>query len=92
MRDLFSSTDSPQVKEWMKELEGFYIPDISPTKDSTCAGDPAAAAQAAERGWWTCGGHTRSTGVLEEICDFRLADLSILDIVSCPTKFDWGIR
>ncbi|KAF9480488.1 glycoside hydrolase/deacetylase [Pholiota conissans] len=73
-QDKIPPTDSAQVKEWMKELEGFHIPDISPTKDSTCAGDPAAAAQAAQRGWWTCGGHTRST-----------------DIVSCPTKFDWGI-
>ncbi|KAF8202228.1 chitin deacetylase [Pholiota molesta] len=51
--------------EWMKELEGFYIPNISPTKDSTCA----------DRGWWTCGGHTRSTGAYRVL----------------PTKFDWGI-
>lgn len=56
------TADSPQVKQWMKELEGHDIPDLAPTKDSTCAGDPEAAAQAAERGWWTCGGHTRSTG------------------------------
>jgi len=46
----------------MKELEGLDIPNIKPTVDGSCAGDPAAAADAANRGWWTCGGHTRSTG------------------------------
>lgn len=45
----------------MKELEGFDIPNLSPTKDGTCGGDPAAAAEASKRGWWTCGGWTRST-------------------------------
>lgn len=45
----------------MKELEGFDIPNIPPTKDGTCSGDPAAAAEASRRGWWTCGGWTRST-------------------------------
>lgn len=48
----------------MKELEGIDIPNIPPTKDGTCAGDPAAAAQAASRGWWTCGGYTRSTDIV----------------------------
>lgn len=47
----------------MKELEGFDIPNLSPTTDGSCAGDVEAAAQAAQRGWWTCGGYTRSTGV-----------------------------
>jgi hypothetical protein len=60
----FDDSDSPQVKAWMKELEGVDIPDIPPTKDGTCAGDPAAAAQAASRGWWTCGGYTRSTDIV----------------------------
>jgi hypothetical protein len=60
----FCHLDSPQVKEWMKELEGITIPNIPPTKDGTCGGDPAAAAQAASRGWWTCGGHTRATDIV----------------------------
>lgn len=47
----------------MKELDGFNIPDLAPTVDGSCGGDPAAAADAAKRGWWTCGGHTRSTGM-----------------------------
>lgn len=56
-------TDSDEVKEWLKELDGVDIPDFSPTKDNTCAGDPDAAAEAEERGWWTCGGYTASTDI-----------------------------
>jgi peptidoglycan/xylan/chitin deacetylase (PgdA/CDA1 family) len=63
-QDKVPPTDSKEVKEWMKELEGFYIPDIPPTKDSTCTGDPSAAANAAKNGWWTCGGHTRSSDIV----------------------------
>ncbi|KAF9054494.1 hypothetical protein BJ165DRAFT_722344 [Panaeolus papilionaceus] len=55
--------DSPEVKEWLKELDGYYIPNIRPTKGSECALDPEAAADAAARGWWTCGGYTRSTDI-----------------------------
>lgn len=55
--------DTPEVAAWMKELEGFSIPSFSPTADGSCAGDPAAAADAANRGWWTCGGYTRATGM-----------------------------
>lgn len=47
----------------MTELDGFNIPDLSPTKDGTCAGDPQAASEAASRGWWTCGAHTRDTDI-----------------------------
>ncbi|KAJ8521272.1 hypothetical protein ONZ45_g2022 [Pleurotus djamor] len=63
-QDSIPAVDSPEVKEWMKELEGHNIPNLTPTKDGSCPGDPAAAADAANRGWWTCGGHTRSTDVL----------------------------
>jgi hypothetical protein len=55
-------TDSDEVTQWLKELEGFTIPDLNPTVDGSCANDAAAANNAAARGWWTCGGHTRSTG------------------------------
>lgn len=47
----------------MKELDGFNIPDWSPTVDGTCASDPTSSAQAADRGWWTCGSHTRDTDI-----------------------------
>ncbi|KAI0352132.1 hypothetical protein OH77DRAFT_1409865 [Trametes cingulata] len=63
--DKIPPTDSDQVKEWMKELEGHDIPDITPTQDGSCAGDPEAAAQAKERGWWTCGGWTDGNDIVD---------------------------
>lgn len=64
--DLWSCAiiDSADVNQWMKELDGWDIPDIAPTVDGSCAGDPVAAAEAAKRGWWTCGSHTRETDVV----------------------------
>ncbi|KAH9851923.1 hypothetical protein C2E23DRAFT_923259 [Lenzites betulinus] len=62
--DKVPPTDSTQVATWMKELDGHDIPDITPTQDGSCAGDPAAAAQAEERGWWTCGGWTSGNDVV----------------------------
>jgi hypothetical protein len=54
---------TPEVQEWMGELEGFDIPSWAPTADGTCAGDPAAAAHASDRGWWSCGRYTRATDI-----------------------------
>ncbi|KAF6761497.1 carbohydrate esterase family 4 protein [Ephemerocybe angulata] len=62
--DRVPPTDSTEVQAWMKELDGHDIPDLTPTVDGSCGGDPAAAAAAADRGWWTCGGHTRSTDIV----------------------------
>ncbi|KAL4061879.1 carbohydrate esterase family 4 protein [Scleroderma citrinum] len=62
-QDQIAPTGSAEVAEWMKELDGFNIPDFSPTADGTCVGDPVAAADAADRGWWTCGGYTRVTDI-----------------------------
>ncbi|KAI9440334.1 carbohydrate esterase family 4 protein [Lactarius indigo] len=62
-QDKVPDTNSPQVQQWIQELEGFDIPDWSPTTDGTCAGDPAAAAEGKTRGWWTCGGITRDTDI-----------------------------
>ncbi|KAF8347810.1 chitin deacetylase [Amanita rubescens] len=62
-QDRVPDISSPEVQEWLTELDGFYIPDFSPTADGSCSGDLTAAAQAAERGWWTCGGHTRPTDI-----------------------------
>jgi len=62
-QDQVPDTSTPEVQEWLTELDGFYIPDINPTADGSCAGDPAAAAQAASRGWWTCGGYTQPTDI-----------------------------
>lgn len=57
------TTDSAEVQRWMKELDGFNIPDLTPTINGSCLLDPANAANAASRGWWTCGGYTRDTGM-----------------------------
>jgi peptidoglycan/xylan/chitin deacetylase (PgdA/CDA1 family) len=54
----------------MKELDGFNIPNFKPTVDGTCANDAAAAADAANRGWWTCGGYTRTTDIT--VCPDKL--------------------
>ena len=48
----------------MKELEGVDIPDWSPTVKGSCADSPEAVAQAAERRWWTCGGYTGESDIL----------------------------
>lgn len=47
----------------MEELDGWDIPDLSPTVDGTCVSDPANVANASARGWWTCGGYTRDTDI-----------------------------
>ncbi|KAF9039607.1 hypothetical protein BDZ89DRAFT_1213034 [Hymenopellis radicata] len=52
-------TDSDEVAEWMKELDGIDIPDLEPTTDD-----------AANRGWWTCGHHTRDTDIT--VCPDKL--------------------
>jgi len=61
-QDKVVDTTTPEVQGWMKELEGFNIPDIPPTTGE-CAGSPNATANAAANGWWTCGGHTRPTDI-----------------------------
>ncbi|KAG9312991.1 carbohydrate esterase family 4 protein [Chiua virens] len=62
-QDKIAPTNTTEVAQWMQELDGFDVPDLSPTPDGTCAGDPTAAADAANRGWWTCGGYTRVTDI-----------------------------
>jgi len=47
----------------MKELDGFNIPNLNPTVDGSCVNDTASSNDAANRGWWTCGGYTRSTDI-----------------------------
>ncbi|KIJ65659.1 carbohydrate esterase family 4 protein [Hydnomerulius pinastri MD-312] len=62
-QDQIAPTNTEEVSQWMQELNGFNIPNITPTADGTCVGDPAAASDAANRGWWTCGGYTRDTDI-----------------------------
>jgi len=62
--DKVPDTSSSEVQAWMKELDGFDIPNLAPTTDGTCGSDPALAADASNRGWWTCGGWTRDTDIV----------------------------
>lgn len=90
---LIALVGTPEVQEWLTELDGFYIPDINPTADGSCAGDPAAAAQAALNGWWTCGGYTRPTGEFTlYFFSPQVHDIILPDITACPDKMTWGVR
>jgi hypothetical protein len=62
-QDQIPDTSSPEVQLWMKELDGFNIPNLNPTVDGSCVNDTASSNDAANRGWWTCGGYTRSTDI-----------------------------
>ncbi|KAJ4473590.1 hypothetical protein J3R30DRAFT_3510154 [Lentinula aciculospora] len=62
-QDKLPDTSSSEVQEWMQELDGWDIPDLSPTVDGTCVSDPSNVANASARGWWTCGGYTRDTDI-----------------------------
>ena len=62
-QDKVSDTTSDEVQTWMQELNGFDTPSWTPTANGTCVGDPAAAAEASERGWWTCSWTTRDTDI-----------------------------
>ena len=70
-------TNSPEVQEWLKELEGHTIPNYGPNPSVTCgAAENAAAFAAAGEGgrcWWTCGGCLRET-----------------DVTQCKDQWDWG--
>jgi len=87
------SGDSDEVQEWLKELKGFTIPNIAPTTDGSCVNNTAAAADAANRGWWTCGGYTRPSGQIFTVCFFAWMFVDVSkDIVACPDKYTWGVR
>ncbi|KAG6828835.1 hypothetical protein H0H87_000626 [Tephrocybe sp. NHM501043] len=88
---------SAEVTEWLKELEGKNIPNIPKTVDGSCVNDTAAAADAANRGWWTCGGYTRSTDIVAcpdkltwgvRLMVFILKLTRLLTIIAC--SFDDG--
>jgi len=62
-QDVVVDPTLPQVQVWMKELDGYDIPDIPPTSGS-CAGSPNSTTYAQVNGWWTCGGYTRVTDIV----------------------------
>ena len=67
----YSFPDSAEVKEWMKELDGWDIPGYQPNvADAMCDSNPEAKADAANRGWWTCApGVTRATDI-NSMCQY----------------------
>lgn len=64
--DKVPPTNSPQVQEWMRAIDWSLVPDIPINQLGGCnnASNAQALADAANNGWWTCGGHTRSTDVV----------------------------
>jgi peptidoglycan/xylan/chitin deacetylase (PgdA/CDA1 family) len=64
-QDKVPPTDSAEVKAWMKELDGWNIPNIPKNVDNICANNPQGAQDAAKNGWWTCGSHTRDTDIIQ---------------------------
>ncbi|GAA5991745.1 hypothetical protein JCM10908_001119 [Rhodotorula pacifica] len=75
--DKIPPLDSPEMKEWLSQIDFDNIPDVWSTGIGGCAN--ATNAEAVKNGgedgscWWTCGGCTRAT-----------------DITYCPNKDDWG--
>lgn len=65
--DLTPPTDSPQVQEWMAAIDWSTVPNIPVTGLGGCQNttyNAQSIADAAANGWWTCGGHTRSSDVV----------------------------
>lgn len=75
--DVVPPTDSPQVQQWMSQIDFSQVPNVSTTVDAaSCSGNPTNLAQAGASGncWWTCGQCTRSS-----------------DITTCPDQNTWGL-
>ena len=70
-------TDSPQVQQWLSEIDLSGVPNWSPTQPGGCANasNAQAVSEASSRCWWTCGGCNRAT-----------------DVSYCPTTGTWGVR
>jgi peptidoglycan/xylan/chitin deacetylase (PgdA/CDA1 family) len=60
--DVVPPIDSPQVRQWLSEIDLSNVPNLSQTVDGSCASDPVIAANTS-RCWWTCGGCTRPTDI-----------------------------
>lgn len=61
--DVHAAPNSTQVQQWLSELDLSDVPNLSLTNGS-CATSPEAAADPS-RCWWTCGGCTRSTDIVD---------------------------
>ncbi|KAI0794532.1 hypothetical protein C8Q74DRAFT_1215802 [Fomes fomentarius] len=74
-RDVVPPTVVQRDYTRMKSSSGWDTPDFSPTKDGSCAGDPAAAAQAEQRGWWTGPSQRREDCKSGILCGTRLDEI-----------------
>ena len=75
--DVVPPTDTPQVQQWMSQIDWSQVPNVTTTVDAAaCGSNPTNLAQAGANGncWWTCGQCTRST-----------------DITTCPDTNTWGL-
>lgn len=61
--DVHAAPNSTQVQQWLSELDLSDVPNLSLTNGS-CATSPEAAADPS-RCWWTCGGCTRATDIVD---------------------------
>lgn len=63
--DRIPPIDSPEVQQWIKEVDLSNVPNIPLTNLGACsnASNSQAVADAAKNGWWTCGAHTRATDI-----------------------------
>ncbi|GAA5926289.1 uncharacterized protein JCM15063_000238 [Sporobolomyces koalae] len=73
--DRIPPIDSPEVQQWIKDVDLSQVPNIPRTQLGACSNssNSQAVTDAAKNGWWTCGAHTRAS-----------------DITFCPNKNDWG--
>ncbi|KAH8927198.1 carbohydrate esterase family 4 protein [Atractiella rhizophila] len=74
--DITPPTNSPEVQEWLSQIDMSIVPNIPVNNKNGCANNTAAAGNATSSGtcWWTCGHCTRDT-----------------DVTFCPAKNDWGL-
>lgn len=61
--DQIPPVDSPEVKQWISQINWNAVPTFSKTTGE-CAGSPEASNDKS-RCWWTCGGCTRATDITE---------------------------
>ncbi|EJT97991.1 glycoside hydrolase/deacetylase [Dacryopinax primogenitus] len=60
--DVVPPTDSPQVQQWLTELNGISVPNLTATLPGGCETNPTLVGDPS-RCWWTCGECTRETDI-----------------------------
>ncbi|TNY23310.1 putative chitin deacetylase [Rhodotorula diobovata] len=97
--DRLPPTDSPEVQEWLSQIDLSVVPGNAPTGLNGCSNTTVnadALADAGEDGncWWTCGGWYVAQGCPLEGQELmprrRPGSTRATDITYCPRKEDWG--